>query len=76
MLSLFNEMMSSLNIQAAIIEPSIIFCLLKSQYKKLLIKRSFSIANFTGANNIITYGILGDDVIELEKVSLLQQPGI
>ncbi|KAF8764557.1 Fukutin like protein [Argiope bruennichi] len=67
-LKIFTDLMSSyFRLETVLIEPSVLFCMLGSRYKNLLLRRNFSLKGFANSMHILTLGIRGMDIAEFEK---------
>ncbi|GIY68880.1 fukutin [Caerostris darwini] len=67
-LKTFTDLMASyFMVETVLIEPTILFCMLASQHKDLLIKRKFHFKNFFNSKHIVTFGIRGKDTLKLQK---------
>ncbi|XP_054707245.1 ribitol-5-phosphate transferase FKTN-like isoform X2 [Uloborus diversus] len=67
MMGALSQLISSINIDLSIIEPSILFCLLPRARKELLLRRKFNFTHFSAHDNLISLGIFAKDAPLLEK---------
>ncbi|KAG8192762.1 hypothetical protein JTE90_009782 [Oedothorax gibbosus] len=69
----FADLMSSLNIEAVLIEPSMLFCMLSPSNKELLTKRKFELKIESNSKQVVTFGIFENYTLLLEKAEIQAQ---